>query len=317
MRVLIITSLPDPHVEMVTRHFPTNVEPIIFDPRNFPHNEEMSHMWHEGEEAAITKGGLLRDVVSVWYRKPLLLAPEELPVPESYRDLTYASYKTGITWFYSILPDVPWMSDYWNIMRSNSKIYQLQIANRFRLSTPQTLITSSPEQAELFIRELQTVVVKPLNIGFVRENETLRAAYAQKLEYTQGMNLDGLRVAPVIFQEYKKGTDIRVTVVGDKVFPCIVEKVESMENQLDWRKGFYNGDIKFLQDPDFPPELGQKCVEMVKAMGLSFGAFDFIRDSSGNYWFLEINPNGQWGFVEETTEMPISQAVAQFLLQRV
>ena len=162
MKVLIFTSLPDPHVEMVTKHFPTNVVPVIFDPRNFPNQEELSYEWTGSYASTTTQSGSLQDVISVWYRKPLLLAPEELPVPANYRDVTYASYKTGITWFYSILPNVPWVSDYWNIMRSNSKIYQLQMANRFKLHVPKTLITSSPEQADLFIRALRTVVVKPL-----------------------------------------------------------------------------------------------------------------------------------------------------------
>jgi len=145
----------------------------------------------------------------------------------------------------------------------------------------------------------------------------LRAAYTQKLEYTPGMDLSGLRVAPVIFQEYVKGTDVRVTVVGDTVFPCLVEKVASMTHKVDWRMGFYNGDITFHQDVDFPEDLAQRCVEMVKAMGLNFGAFDFIKDSTNDYWFLEVNPNGQWGFVEGAAGMPISSTLAKMLLQGV
>lgn len=53
-----------------------------------------------------------------------------------------------------------------------------------------------------------------------------------------------------------------------------------------------------------------QCVALVKDLGLEFGAIDFILDKKGVYWFLEINPNGQWGFVEERTNQPIGAAIA-------
>jgi len=53
------------------------------------------------------------------------------------------------------------------------------------------------------------------------------------------------------------------------------------------------------------------CVDLVQQLRLKFGALDFLLDKSGVYWFLEINPNGQWGFVEEETGLPISKAMVE------
>jgi hypothetical protein len=46
------------------------------------------------------------------------------------------------------------------------------------------------------------------------------------------------------------------------------------------------------------------------ALGLRFAALDFIVAPDGRWWFLEANPNGQWGFIEDATGQPIADAIA-------
>ena len=62
-----------------------------------------------------------------------------------------------------------------------------------------------------------------------------------------------------------------------------------------------------------PESIAGKCTAFLRRMGLSFGCFDFIVTPSGEYVFLECNPNGQWLWVELETGLPISQAIAEFL----
>jgi glutathione synthase/RimK-type ligase-like ATP-grasp enzyme len=50
-------------------------------------------------------------------------------------------------------------------------------------------------------------------------------------------------------------------------------------------------------------------------LGLNFGAVDMILTPDGRYVFLEINPNGQWGWVEDLTGMPISEEIIGLLTQ--
>lgn len=49
------------------------------------------------------------------------------------------------------------------------------------------------------------------------------------------------------------------------------------------------------------------------ALGLRYGAIDMIVDPAGTHWLLEANPNGQFGFIEHITGMPLSAAVATAL----
>ncbi len=54
----------------------------------------------------------------------------------------------------------------------------------------------------------------------------------------------------------------------------------------------------------------------MKTLGLCYGAVDMIITPENEYVFLEVNPSGQWGWIEELTGMKISKAIATLLVQR-
>jgi hypothetical protein len=49
-------------------------------------------------------------------------------------------------------------------------------------------------------------------------------------------------------------------------------------------------------------------------MGLKFGAFDLVERPDGQIVFLECNPNGQYGWLEEDLGLPISESIAAELV---
>lgn len=55
------------------------------------------------------------------------------------------------------------------------------------------------------------------------------------------------------------------------------------------------------------------CIDLVNELGLAFGAIDLIKSKSGDYVFLENNPNGQWVWIENQTGQSISDAVIEIL----
>jgi glutathione synthase/RimK-type ligase-like ATP-grasp enzyme len=107
--------------------------------------------------------------------------------------------------------------------------------------------------------------------------------------------------------------DIRVTVVGEQVFPAKIHSQEFEETMVDWRKG-ENAKVKH-ERIELPPEIEDKCIELTKRLGLHFGAIDFVLDRGMNYVFLEINPNGQWGWIEKRLGYDISGEIVALLLK--
>ena len=66
--------------------------------------------------------------------------------------------------------------------------------------------------------------------------------------------------------------------------------------------------LKF-QQTEIPKSIELKCIELVKRLELKFGAIDLIKDKNDNFVFLEINPNGQWAWIEMDTGLQISDAI--------
>ena len=64
-----------------------------------------------------------------------------------------------------------------------------------------------------------------------------------------------------------------------------------------------------------PAEVSERCVALVQQLGLQYGAIDLILDEDDCYTFLEINPNGQWAWIENLTHLPISKEIANLLIR--
>ena len=125
-----------------------------------------------------------------------------------------------------------------------------------------------------------------------------------------------LRYGPAILQpNLPKAYELRVTVVGERVFAARIDSQASRLTALDWRH--YEDPKVGYAAYDLPRDVADRCVRLVAGLGLSFGALDFIVTPDGRHVFLELNVNGQWAFVEMLTGMPIGDAIADWLAEAV
>lgn len=125
-----------------------------------------------------------------------------------------------------------------------------------------------------------------------------------------------LRFCPVIFQAYvPKLFELRITVVGKQVFAAEIHSQQANHTRHDWRR-YDNYKTPHLPH-QLPCSMEQRCVHLVEQLGLSYGAIDMVVTPDGRYVFLEINPNGQYLWIEETTGLPISDAICDLLMSGI
>jgi hypothetical protein len=111
-----------------------------------------------------------------------------------------------------------------------------------------------------------------------------------------------------LFQQLvPKVADIRITVVGDRVF-CV--RIDTPDDLLDWRADYSRLTYSVVTPS---PALVQTLRAYLQAFGLVFGCFDFALDRRGMWHFIECNPNGQWAWLEEPTGLPMTTAFADLL----
>jgi glutathione synthase/RimK-type ligase-like ATP-grasp enzyme len=122
-----------------------------------------------------------------------------------------------------------------------------------------------------------------------------------------------IRYAPVIIQEYvPKLLEVRATVVGSQVFAAAIHSQRSHRTRHDWRH--YDFDRTPHEAHALPDRVSQLCIDLVQSLNLNFGAIDLVLTPDDEYVFLEINPSGQWLWIQELTELPIGEAIADLLM---
>lgn len=236
------------------------------------------------------------EVRSAWYRKPKSVRVSK-ELEDVHREFAENEANQVVEGIYRLL-DVPWFNNPLAIRQANNKLLQLRDANSLGLNVPRTIVTTDPEKARKFVAQ-QASVAKSIYSPLV----------GNQVVFTQSIDSDedfsSVKYAPVLFQEkIEKVYDLRITVLGDELVACRIASKE-----LDWR---------VLDDPpleliELSQEFRENCSAFGDLYGLRLYVIDGAVDKEGKEWFLELNPNGQWGFINVV--YPVFDKVARMLAE--
>ena len=266
--------------------------------------------WHSADRTASF------DVVKrVWYRRHRLpvLPADTVPAHAEYCLRESQWFVRGLLWnLAERVPAEDWMSLPANVQRAESKMLQLRVAAEVGFVCPETLISNDPDQIRVFCAEQEgRVVVKPLRLGFFDYGHLQTAAYTTAVSTADLGGDDGLAIAPVIYQRHlEKRCDIRVTVVGHSIYAAAIRSQDADSAKVDWRRS----DVELEHEVHaLPDDITRACQRLMKALNLHFGAIDLVLAPNGEYYFLEINPNGQWLWLEDKLRFPIANKIVEWL----
>ncbi len=254
----------------------------------------------------------LSGVRSVWYRR------HRLPELSQELDSDLEDFcLRECQWFLRgalLARDVSWMSHPTAVSAAEAKPHQLAIASRIGFRVPHTLITNDALAARDFHRRHRgRVVAKACRMGYIRRPTGNYSIYTTPVSQTDLQDEGAIHLAPVIFQEHvDKACDLRVTVVGGTVFAARIDSQSLPSAMTDWRRT-ESADLPHSRC-DLPPQIATKCRKLLTALGLNFGAIDLVLDKTGSYYFLEINPSGQWAWIQDRLGFDISGAIADWLV---
>jgi glutathione synthase/RimK-type ligase-like ATP-grasp enzyme len=252
------------------------------------------------------------EVKSVWYRRPnqFNLQIRDLAQRELARD-ELSAFLEGL-WL--SMRDVFWMNDPHSLQRARKKILQLQIAREIGFRIPRTVVTNNPKEVENFLLECGgRIVFKTLKRGFLESGEKGFNIPTTLVDPSHLERLELVRKVPCLFQEcLQKDYELRVTVVGKEVFSVKIDSQASPLTAIDWRRPELIGDLRY-EVHDLPKEVSDRCIWLMEILGLQFGAFDFVVNKEGRYIFLEVNPGGQWYWLEHKLGACISSAISDKL----
>ncbi|MDP2655761.1 MAG: hypothetical protein Q8P17_04550 [bacterium] len=195
---------------------------------------------------------------------------------------------------------------------SSNKFYQQQIAQECGLRIPETLISNDPESVVTFSEKKNGLLLKTL--GYMKldalGNDFL---YSERFSHEELFSShDAIRACPIFAQQYvEKRYEYRVMVIGSQVLACRIDSQASPMTKTDWRH--YDFDNVEHTRVELPLGVQKKLIRFMQEIKLNYGAIDLIETPEGDYVFLEVNPCGQWGWIEHYADLSIPQAVANML----
>ncbi|AQZ68626.1 unnamed protein product [[Actinomadura] parvosata subsp. kistnae] len=317
--LLILSEPGDATVRMVLPKLKARgAEVVWWDPARYPAAAHLTARFKAGgPHLTLVTGGESVDLsrtTAVWYRRP--------GRPTAAPDVTAGDLRTRVEelseWFlegFWDLLDARWLPGRHPVLRrAHNKLVHLALAERLGFAVPPTVITNDPaELAPAYERAGGRLIAKPVEYVPFEIDGARHTVYTTVVQRRDLAGRARLAHEPTILQPYVgKAVELRVTVVGRQVFAAEIASQDSARTRDDWRH--YDFDRARHSVHHLPDDVARRCVDLVAALGVTFGAIDLILTPDGEYVFLEINPNGQWAWIEDLTGLPIGDAIADWLV---
>jgi len=252
----------------------------------------------------------LEKLRSVWYRSPSTF---RFPAAMSDTERQHAQHeaKLGVGGVLGALP-VLWVNHPGRHADAGYKPRQLVAAARAGLAVPPTLVTNDPAAVRRFAARCGPagVVTKMFGAPAICEQGGRRVALTERLSPSGLADLRGVEISAHQFQRWApKREEARVIAIGHQVYGVAI-RAHSDAAYVDWRADY---DALSYEQIDPPAEVQRGVRTVLVDLGLVFGAFDFVIGPDRSWTFLEVNPGGQFGFVEDRAGVPLTATLADLL----
>ncbi|EZH73904.1 hypothetical protein ATO12_13555 [Aquimarina atlantica] len=194
----------------------------------------------------------------------------------------------------------------WNNAYIN-KLIVLEEAVKVGLNVPETYLKTNLET----LSSQKSYISKTLSLPLVIESDTHRfMTYTGNVDFSS--NEEDFMTS-LIQTEIKKLFEIRVFVFLKKMYAMAIFSQMNEESTVDYR--VYNHEKPYLDEPFIiPNELKIKILNLMDRLKLNTGSFDFIYTETGKYYFLEVNPTGQFGYLGSVCGVNLDKIIAEEII---
>lgn len=253
----------------------------------------------------------LPNIKSVWYRKggyTKLISGENQEICKYATQELYALSH----FFYGKNSEVKTLGT--AEFLSLSKLSILSIFNDCGLETPPTLVTTMKQDLAKFKEQHGDIIIKSLSDGvrFQRSNRNYKI-YTEELSESSMANLNEKFFPTLVQKKIDRNFEIRSFYLNGKFYSMAIFITEKINLEVDYRIHMQRKGLRMIPY-QLPNEVESKMRNVMKKLSLDTGSFDIIKALDGKYYFLELNPSGQFGALSEVCNYYIEKSIAKYLL---
>lgn len=316
MAVLILAGPVDPCADLMVRALAGHGADVLrMDTAWFPQYVSLTAQLTDGGWCGVlrTPGGVARleEITAIWYRAPTLFRlPSGLTPAERAHVRTEARFGLG-----GVLLSLPirWVNRPDRVATACYKPLQMVAATRAGLTVADTLITNAADAVPRFARPLTGVITKMFASSSIIEGGRRHVAFTRAV-LPNDLDTGAIAATAHLFQEHlAKAFDARVVVIGDQQFGFAIHS-DPASGHLDFRRDY---SVLHYERVEVPVDVSSGITAVLRELGLSYAAIDFVVDQAGHWIFIgDVNPGGQYGFLEAATDAPLTATLAELLIQK-
>lgn len=312
--ILIVSWPHDDHAQAVMKELDRRGVPhFLLDVADLPLKASISVRFDSGAmSSVVTKDGRsldLASVTTVWLRRL------SQPNPGRLDDAGFAASECRniLVGLGQALRSKRWVNPLHalSLDAGYGKVRQLQAAQGVGLEIPKTCMTNDPDEARRFVESVSSAIYKPFASIEANVGGETRGLFATRITEKTRDGLHLIRHAPVILQEeIPKQVDLRVTVMGERVFAVAVHSQEREESRTDYRRHYM--DVTHAVH-DLPSIVAARLRALNRGLGLAFSTCDLALTPDGRYVFFEANQAGTFLWCGAKTGLPLVAAFCDLL----
>jgi hypothetical protein len=307
--LLIVTHEKDIGADFVIRHLRAQGAVYLRVDTNCLGTPDRHFGFENGTAILQYDNSILRadQIKAVWARRFASPTVLDRALPE-YRSFVGREL-TDVMEAFLETTDAVCMNSYEADRKAGNRLFQSALAKSVGFLVPEVLVTQDIARAKTFIGRFAQTITKAISFGVVSQ-ELDQIAYTSPVN--ESIDLAGLAGCPILLQPaIEKKSEWRVTTVGDQLFAART-KHDARVDETDWRR---TPDIAgIFEVSELPNDVSERLILLCERSGIAFGAHDLIETPSGDFYFLETNPAGQWAWLEVELGLPIGAAVASWLV---
>ncbi|MCC5827229.1 hypothetical protein [Alkalimonas sp.] len=291
------------------------INPVLID---FSEDQLISFCFSSENKASLTiNGEIVEQITCAWRCTKILFSnfgTDQVWIDNylsgSFRKESYLNF---ISLYENLIFNRPSM-DY----LSQRKILQLDLARRHGLLIPKTIVSNSIADIRHWTSGRNKFITKCVGnsgIPVLKENKITQEAIPTcrlDINYLNAKTDDSEPFHILIQEEVDKKFEYRCIYINGNFFTFRIDPYQHPIMEVDYRQG---GMMVNYQPCDIPDKIKSKLLTYSREINLFSGCFDLIEDKSGNYYFLEVNPEGIWGLHDEILDGQISLELAKQLIQ--
>lgn len=197
-----------------------------------------------------------------------------------------------------------------------NRVIVSETAKTLKLDVPESIITNSIVELKKFINNYEVIITKsiaemPMFMG--KQNIKYLTSVIDKNNINKVFTEDFFY--PSLFQEkIEKKYEIRAFYLDNEFYSMAIFSQDNNRTKIDYRNYDTKKPNRFVPYI-LPRDIEEKLRELVNYYKLSTCSIDIIKALNDKYYFLEINPVGQFGMVSYPCNYNLEEKIADYLIR--